>query len=371
MAFDPNQPAIGQNIHANVTAIRVSLNALRSCELSATEPSNLVAGIWWFDTTSNYLKLRNEANTAWQLVWDFGNNRLPLNVLAPGELTADAAGRAKMADLFVVDAKINDVAGSKLTGNAPALFVAQTGIKTSIGSTSVSFFKTGPASANLVLPGGTYGFYPQVWTSNNTYSVTMNVRIADTLVLETARTNIWIYISIPGTVYDETYYGYAQQRYITTSGEVAWVFILRDKVTKQIFAMWQAPDHPCFGNGGKPGVLQHPFNSYDSTKHEIIVVNPSLEELEEMYAECDVEDETKPDRDILQVITEAYEIDETSEAIWPDKEVTVGLPKYTKDKQGKKILADYRFMAPGADIKPIKKKIPKPDYILCKKLKKK
>lgn len=142
MAFDPNSPATGHSIQSDVTATRTSLNALRSCEASATEPSNLVAGMFWFDTSANVLKLRDEANTAWQNVWDFGNNRLPLNVLAPGELTADAGGRAKMADLFVTNAKVNDVALSKIT---PVSII-------SVGTQVIS------AGGNWVPPAGIYFF---------------------------------------------------------------------------------------------------------------------------------------------------------------------------------------------------------------------
>ena len=118
-------------------------------------------------------------------------------------------------------------------------------------------------------------------------------------------------------------------------------------------------------------LVPHPFGGYNSTKHEIVVLNPTNAEMEEMLAKCDVEDETLPDKDLLQVIAEEYEIDEASNAAWPTKEVTVGLPKFVKDKNGKKVPTDYRFMPSGMEVKPIKKQIPKPDYILCRKLKKK
>ncbi len=136
--------------------------------------------------------------------------------------------------------------------------------------------------------------------------------------------------------------------------------------------MWEAPDHPCFGNGGKPKIVQHPFGSYNPTKHEIIVINPSWDEIEEMEAMTAVDDDTKPGKNLLQIIAENYEIDEGQEANWPEEEVTVGLPKYVTDKNnGKKHLVDYRFMPTGTEVKPIKKQIPKPDYILCRKLRKK
>lgn len=167
-------------------------------------------------------------------------------------------------------------------------------------------------------------------------------------------------------------YGYCLHRYVTSSGEINWLFILRDKITKEIIGRSIAPDHPCFGNGGKPLLVPHPFGDYDETKHEIIVINPTNEEIEVMELETIVEDETKPDKDLLEVITENYEIDEGSNPVWPSIPVTVGLPKHVKDKKtGKKILADYRFMSPDTKIQPIRKVIPKPLYIKVKKLKRK
>ena len=172
--------------------------------------------------------------------------------------------------------------------------------------------------------------------------------------------------------YGSPAFGYVVHRYITSSGEVNWFFVLRDKATKEIIGMSIAPDHPCFGNGGKPLLVSHPFGNYDESKHEIIVINPSLAEIEQMELETIVDDETKPDKDLLEVITENYEIDENSSPAWPNIPVTVGLPKHIKDKKtGKKVLADYRFMGKDDVVEPIKKKIPKPDYIEVKSLKRK
>ena len=160
-------------------------------------------------------------------------------------------------------------------------------------------------------------------------------------------------------------------RYVTTSGEIHWVFILRKKDTKNIVWIWQAPDHPCFGSR-KPLLTPHPFlGTYDKTKHEIIVINPTNREIEQMELETIVDDETKPDKDLLEVITENYEIDENSSPAWPLIPVTVGLPKHVKDKKGRKVLVDYRFMGKDIVVEPIKKVIPKPSYIKVKKLRQK
>ena len=154
-----------------------------------------------------------------------------------------------------------------------------------------------------------------------------------------------------------SYSVWASQRYVTSSGEVFWIFILRNKLTKQILSMWQAPDHPCFGNGGKPLLVSHPFGNYDKTKHEIIVINPTETELQEMRAKT-IQPEDKPDKDLLEVILEDYEIDEISKPKWPTKKVTVGLPPDWDEA--------WRT---GQSVIPVKKQIPKPDYVMCKKLK--
>ena len=57
-----------QNMENNFAALKSSFSG-------AGAPSNPIAGMWWFDTTANILKLRNEANNAWQSVWNFANNK--------------------------------------------------------------------------------------------------------------------------------------------------------------------------------------------------------------------------------------------------------------------------------------------------------
>lgn len=224
--------------------------------------------------------------------------------------------------------------------------VSQAKLKTSIGSVSNS-----SSAADRVLPGGQYGFYPQIKMATTEPHGT-SCLIAREMVRggwTTYRSNITLYVS------GETLY--AQQRYVTSSGEVFWIFILRDKITKEIISMYQAPDHPCFGNGGKPLLVPHPFSDYDETKHEIIVINPSHEEVEAMKRMGE-RGEDEPDKDLLEVIMEEYEIDEDSKPAWPTIPVTVGLPK------------DYETKQMGENIQPVKKVIPKPDGMLVRSLRK-
>lgn len=66
-------PASTRNALEDLTAIRNNFAALKSCFSGATAPPNPVAGMWWYDTTANILKLRNETNNAWLNVYDFAN----------------------------------------------------------------------------------------------------------------------------------------------------------------------------------------------------------------------------------------------------------------------------------------------------------
>ena len=48
-----------------LTDINSALQSLASCSSGASEPSTKYANQLWYDTTTNILKMRNEANSAW------------------------------------------------------------------------------------------------------------------------------------------------------------------------------------------------------------------------------------------------------------------------------------------------------------------
>ncbi|MFA5436149.1 MAG: hypothetical protein WC372_08950 [Candidatus Neomarinimicrobiota bacterium] len=356
--------------------------ALKSAFSGATTPANTVAGQWWYDTTAHILKVRNEANTAWLSVWDLANNKpvitnlsaeitgamiaaaikdaaagtASLRTLGTGAAQACAGNDSRLSDTrtptdnTVATAKIQNLA--VIEGKLAASAVAQAKLKTSTGSVSVSV-STESSGYTAAMPGGTYGFMEQVKTSGVgglKYSGHGNSGLTTSYVTAKA------YFENPGT--GSSYTGYAQQVYVTSSGEIHWIFILRDKITKDILKMYQAPDHPCFGNGGKPHLMPQPFTGdYDPAKHEIIVINPSDEDVFNMQDAC-IMPEDKPDKDILEVIMEDYEIDEDLKTPWTKKEVTVGLPPGI----------DWKRMPEGSKVTPIKKRIPKPEYITTRKL---
>lgn len=147
-------------------------------------------------------------------------------------------------------------------------------------------------------------------------------------------------------------FGYVLHRYVTSSGEVYWIFILRNKTTKEIIGISSCPDHPCFGGSQDPDIEPHPFiHSYDPNIHEIIVINPTKEEVLELKKK------TNYNKCLAQVISEDCEIDETTEPDWPTEAVTVGLPP------------DWEEKPIGESIEPIKKVIPKPVYVKTAALK--
>ena len=107
-------------------------------------------------------------------------------------------------------------------------------------------------------------------------------------------------------------------------------------------------------------MVWHPFHTFNPDEEELIVINPTKEEVLEMERLIVVDDEALPDRSLTDVIRDDYEIDEASEPDWPDVPVTVGLPEDWNEAW----LERRR-------VRPIKQVIPQPDGVLVKSLKKK
>lgn len=158
------------------------------------------------------------------------------------------------------------------------------------------------------------------------------------------------------TVYLKTssgsYYAYVEYKYVTASGEVFWLWLLRDKATKQIISADAASDHCSFGQDD-PMKRPHPFRlEYDPEKHDIVLINPDKQALKAMYDRAE-------GRNILQTFLEDYGIDDAIETQWPDTPVTVKIHN-----------ADWfeRYIQQQS-VKIEKKIIPKVDYVLCRGMK--
>jgi len=330
---NPNIPALGNNIADDVVDIKENLEFHKDCFEA------ICSG--WSNSSAASLAVDNLAADSVVTADILADN------ITGAEIVDDAIDSEHIADGAVDPAHL--AANAVETAKILDANVTQAKLKTSMSAVS----HTGNTTyTHKTLPGGTYGFHPQVRVSSaaSGYCVAMydiNPQTTNT----TYATNVVLRVG------DAGYTVYAQQRYVTSSGEVFWIFILRDKATKKIFSVCHAPDHPCFGNGGKPQLVPHPFPDFNESTQEIIVINPSKEEVIELKRRTVVDSETEPDRDLIDVILEDCHLDETTEPDWPTKEVTVGLSPEWEEK------------AIGESIAPIKKIIPKPAYIKTAALK--
>lgn len=236
--------------------------------------------------------------------------------------------------------------------------VSQAKLKTAIGEVSCA----GSATPQLTLPGGTYGFYPQIKSSAAVGNTWMShISQKDNTVLTgwtTYLTTIAIWTEGGNTIY-------ARQRYVTSSGKDHWMFFLLDSSTKQVLAGYQAPDHPCYSSGGDENDIPHPFGSYDPEKHEVILAdNEVLQELKSKVTSK---------RSLLTIINEEYEIDFDSEPMYEPREI-IEIDEYG-DKEGEILqkikTPEWAKIMIGKDEIYLKRRLVEtlPDYISYKKLK--
>ena len=155
---------------------------------------------------------------------------------------------------------------------------------------------------------------------------------------------------------------------MVTKNRVHWVFILRAKIDLtdidgQFFpagstlGMWQAPDHPCFGNND-PELVPHPFMDFDENIHEIICITPTDEEVQQILAKA-TQGEGVQSKDFLEVVVDDYDIDDTVQPSYPDIKIAIGLPD------------DWQELPAGSKVKTVKKRIFQPPMVRTAKLKKK
>lgn len=226
-----------------------------------------------------------------------------------------------LADGQVVYAKLG-LANDLVAGDIAADAVTQSELKVATGTAT----QVGAGSGNQVMTGGLWCHYPQVKTDSGGDG---DAQIADSFTNTAYATYIWLSQATGGKDTDAQWY------YHNASGDLFWIFIMRDKVTKEWRAFTTAPDHPCWGNGGDPEALPHPFGDYDENIHEIIVINPDVAWVK-MYQ-----------KQLPDILKTDFELDETTELDYPTEKVVVAM-------NGKE---------------HVKKNIAKPDYVKCYKLK--
>ncbi|RLB06410.1 MAG: hypothetical protein DRG83_00070 [Deltaproteobacteria bacterium] len=198
----------------------------------------------------------------------------------------------------------------------------------------------GSTAQTLTLPGGEYGFYPLIRMSAE-YTTYWQATILWPAWIDSdgfghvESFKGWVELAAKIRLCAPTGTIYAYQRYVTSSGEVYWIFLLRDKNTGEILAGYSAPDHPCFGNGNDPILTPHPFHDYNPEKHEIVVINPTPEQLQEMRSLCRPRRIGQPKRCFLDLfhgweeegkkVGPFYEPDDKQELAYPKREITVGV----------------------------------------------
>jgi len=288
-----------------------------------------------------------------------------------------ASGAPVLANDYVVSAMIgtNQVGSDAIDGgnlgniitqgDIAANAVGQSELKTSSASVN------NPSDGNYAMTGGLYCYYPQTKVqAGNTTDFYIGYQQTQTS-----------YATDIGWDQSGGGQNYAQWYYVSASGEFHWIFLLYENGI--LTGMSQAPDHVCFGNRG----VEHPFRSiYDPSKHEIVVINPDLEDVQRIMARMIPkegggyltraeslagidEDYFAPKRDWFDVFNEMFEVQESKEADWIPEPVSIALPEMLHG-----IPVDWRFMPQRVPdpktgklipvkVDPIQRVIPKPDYI--------
>ena len=305
-------------IETDMQNIENNFDALRSMFSGSSAPTSPDNGQLWYDTGSSMIKLRY--NSSWVNVFNCSKGI----VINTGAITsAHIATSAVDANRLASGAALGNIGSSGITGGYIAGGqIAQVHLKTTYGEVSGG----SGVRANYTLPGGTYGFYPQVKmsdTETRVWQATMCMNYPN----GSQNAAGWTSYVTSITLYAESGTMYALQRYITSSGEIFWIFVLREKDSGKVLSMWMGPDHPCFGNGADPERVPHPFPDYNPDKHEILLFNPSPDEVDDLreYMEDNGHDS------LIDAFRQLYDLSDLREAAWPTKPVTVGLPRKTRD----------------------------------------
>jgi hypothetical protein len=189
---------------------------------------------------------------------DLGVTTAKINDLAvtTGKINDLGVTTGKINDLAVTTGKINDLGVTE--GKIAAGAVATTKLKTATGEVSTDSNDL----INLTLPGGEYGFYPQIKT-DNTEDEFLASMLGDGATLHDGLVSYTTNITMKSNGVDDVF---AKHRYVTASGLDLWIFLLQEKATGKILATYTAPDHPLYGNGGDISKVPHPFFMNDLSK---------------------------------------------------------------------------------------------------------
>lgn len=251
----------------------------------------------------------------WTLLVDLATMVTDILGTAHGGTGSSAnANAANGVVMLNASSQLPAVSGALLT-NLPApsdASITQVKLKTATGEVSANF------GVNVTLPGGEYGFYPLVKKlgSGSFHPTAIIGRSIE-------------FVSYVANIANDGASGSvlaAWQRYVTASGKDHWIFLLIDKITKQIIASYQAPDHPCANQGGATELdIPHPFNSYDPEKHEIVLVDNDILNIAKV--------KINRRRSLLIIINEDFIIDDTKRPIFESREI-IKINEYPQESIG-------------------------------------
>lgn len=211
-----------------------------------------------------------------------------------------------------------------------------------VGSTSIAQ----QFAVTAVLPGGEYGFALNIKATDTAleFRGLFHGTVPSSYTTPKAR----FFNDHPSDTFDV----FAQVRYVQSSSDTHWVFLLYDKNTKKIIKSYSAPDHPSYGQALEEDKIPHPFDEFwgkpvPSNLEIILLDNSNLDEVKE---------KTSRNKGILEVIYEEYEIDELASPIykprdiieldqWGDKSGVVIKTYKNKTKYGKTITLKKRTIS--------------------------
>ena len=271
------------NILDGVTATTDELNTLDGVTVSTANINTAGALCKDIDATAIEIDTVCDGPTA-------RNNHLHSNIGVTGG-TGITTSRANLA--------------AALTISVTAASISQSLLKTSTHEQATA---TIGAWAEKILTYSDYGFNCRVKYVGANFGI---FRRPEEIVVTSATyvgESIELYALTSGTMY-------AIYRYVASSGEVFWVWLLRNKETGKITDADCCSDH-CGWGMEDPNDRPQPFKNYDPEVNEVLLFNPTPTELTEILAK-----KTKK-RSVLQIILEDYDIEETTKRVWPKIPVT-------------------------------------------------
>ena len=230
------------------------------------------------------------AITALRFISDQATGTAPLTVASTTKVTnlnADLLDGLHMS----TGASANVIYQSGADNYLPDGTVDTTALKTTLGTAA-----SAGHDVHIALPGGEYGFYPSIKSSDSGNGCHVAIATGNVNLTTSYATQFSILDNAEAATIT------LQQRYVTASGIDHWIFLSIDKNTKEIISLWEAPDHPSYGNSNNPETFPHPFLSYDSSKDEIILV-------EKETALALLQEKEQIGEGLLDLIIEEYKAD--------------------------------------------------------------